>query len=215
MIAIVPIRAGSKEIKNKNTISFNGKPLVWWILNALSNTSVSKIIVALDDPYFEIVESFNFSKVISYKRNPLNSRDDSSTEDVLLEVIEKFNIDDDVILAQATSPLTLAEEIEKGIKIYNSGKYDSVLSVVKLDRFIWDRDGTPINYDFTNRPRRQDFKGTFFENGAFYINKSKRIIENRNRLSGKIGFCEMNFKSFFEIDTNDDLKLLSILGNQT
>ena len=97
MIAIVPIRSGSKAIKNKNIKLFDGKPLVWWILNSLEKTSVKKIIVALDLPYFTIVNEFDFKKIKIYIRNKKNSRDESSTEDVLIEVIKKFKLDDDIL----------------------------------------------------------------------------------------------------------------------
>ena len=42
-----------------------------------------------------------------------------------------------------------------------------------------------LNYDINKRKRRQDFKGTLIENGAFYINSIKNIKQNKNRISGK------------------------------
>ena len=211
MIAIVPIRSGSKEIENKNVKIFHGKPLVWWILNSLQNSSVKKIIVAVDKSYKQIVESFDFDKVTAYVRNPKNSLDSSQSEDVLLEVINSFQINDDILFAQATSPLTSCDDIERGIEIYNSKEFESILSVVKVERFVWDNGGQPINYDYLNRPRRQDFNDCFFENGAFYINHSKNIIRTENRISGKIGYCQMPFETFFEIDSKTDWELVSFL----
>ena len=213
MIAIVPIRSGSKEIKNKNIKTFHGKPLVWWILNSLQNSSVKKIIVALDQSYKEIIESFNFDKVKTYIRDPKNSADFSQSEDVLIEVINFFEINDDILFAQATSPLTSTYDIEKGIKIYSSKEFESILSVVKVERFVWDNKGKPLNYNYLSRPRRQDFNDCFFENGAFYINHSKNIIRTKNRISGKIGYCQMPFETFFEIDSKTDWELVSFLKN--
>ena len=211
MIAIVPIRSGSKAIKNKNIKLFDGKPLVWWILNSLERSSINKIIVALDLPYFNIVNEFHFKKVDIYIRNKKNSRDESSSEDVLIEVIKKFNLDDDILLAQATSPLTDSRDFEKGINLYNESNFESILSVVKLDRFVWNKNGTPLNYNYKKRPRRQEFEGTYFENGAFYINHSYNILKYKNRLSGKIGFSEMSFKNFFELDNQSDWDLINHL----
>ena len=48
MIAIVPIRSGSKGISNKNIKPFNEKPLIWWTLNALEKSNINKVIVASD-----------------------------------------------------------------------------------------------------------------------------------------------------------------------
>ena len=43
---------------------------------------------------------------------------------------------------------------------------------------------------YHKRPRRQNFSGMLMENGAFYINTIKNILEKGNRLSGNIGIYE-------------------------
>ena len=74
----------------------------------------------------------------------------------------------------------------------------------KSKRFYWDENGKALNYDICNRPRRQDFKGSLVENGAFYINSVENIIKTNNRLSGKIGLYEMPEYTFIEIDEPED-----------
>lgn len=209
MIAIVPIRSNSKGIPNKNIKLLAGKPLVWWVLNSLQNSIVDEIVVSLDSEYKEKVENFNFSKVKTYLRSSVNSQDTSSTEDVLIETIKSLNIKDDVILTQATSPLTTSKDFNNGINLYQN--YDSVLSVVKQKRFIWSSKGNPLNYDYKLRPRRQDWEGFFVENGAFYINSSENILREKNRLSGKIGLYEMDEKTYYEIDNLNDWKIIENL----
>lgn len=211
MIAIVPIRSGSKGIKNKNIKKLNGKPLIWWILDSLVKSKIDKIIVASDEPYIQKIDSFQFNKVETYLRDRINSEDESSSEDVLIEVINKFKIKDDILFAQATSPLTSYHDINKGIELYQSKKYDSILSVVRLKRFIWNEDGSPINYNYKKRPRRQNFNGIIVENGAIYINSSDNIIRAKNRLYGKIGFLEMTENNFHEIDTENDWRIVNTL----
>ena len=209
MVAIVPIRSGSKGIPNKNIKLLVGKPLIWWVLNALENSNVDKIIVALDKEYIDIVKSFSFSKVKIYLRDPKNSRDISSTEDVLIEVINNLNIKDDILLAQATSPLTTSNDFNGGIELYK--KYNSILSVVNQKRFIWNNQGMPVNYNYKNRPRRQDWEGYLVENGAFYISNSTNILESKNRISGNIGLYKMDEKTYYEIDSEDDWKIIKNL----
>lgn len=202
MISIVPIRSGSKGIPHKNIKLLNGKPLVWWVLNSLEKSVVDTIIVPTDEDYVDIIKGFNFSKVKTFVRDPKNSRDTSPTEDVLIEVIKSLNINDDVLLSQSTSPLTKYYDYNEAIKKYEN--YDSLLSVVKQYRFIWDKNGKPLNYDYTKRPRRQDFDGQYVENGAIYINHSNNILKYKNRLSGKIGLYEMSENTYYEIDEKDD-----------
>ena len=209
MIAIVPIRSGSKGIPNKNIKLLAGKPLIWWVLNALENSNVDKIIVALDKEYIDLIRSFSFSKVKMYLRDPKNSRDTSSTEDVLIEVINNLKIEDDILLAQATSPLTTSNDFNGGIELYK--KYDSILSVVNQKRFIWDNKGISVNYNYRNRPRRQDWDGYLVENGAFYISNYAHILESENRISGNIGLYKMDEKTYYEIDSEDDWKIIENL----
>ena len=52
--------------------------------------------------------------VVTYLRDSKNSKDASSTEDVLIEIINNLKIDDDIMLVQATSPLT-SDDINNGI----------------------------------------------------------------------------------------------------
>jgi N-acylneuraminate cytidylyltransferase len=81
----------------------------------------------------------------------------------------------------------------------------------KTDRFFWYEDGTSMNYDYRNRPRRQNFTGMLMENGAFYINTIKNILESSNRLSGHIGVYEMPEYTATEIDEPDDWMILENL----
>lgn len=209
MIAIVPIRSGSKGINDKNIKQICGKPLVWWILNSLQKSKITNIIVATDENYVSIVESFNFEKVTVYSRKKENSTDTSTTESLLIEVIKKFKINGKIMLLQATSPLTKFEDINTAIK--KSKNYDSLLSVVKQKRFIWDKFGKSLNYDFEKRPRRQDWDGYFVENGAIYVSNSLDILKNNNRLNGKIGYLVMNDATYFEIDNHDDWMVVESL----
>ena len=168
-----------------------------------------ELYLQLTYQYVDIINSFNFNKVETYIRLPENSQDTSSTEDILKEVIIKLNLKEDLLLAQATSPLTTTEDINKGMQLYL--QYDSILSVVEQKRFIWSKDGYPVNYDYNKRPRRQDFEGYFVENGAFYINTAENILKYKSRLSGKIGLYKMSELTYLELDSKYDFKAIEKL----
>ena len=210
-IAFIPARCGSKAIRFKNIKDFCGKPLIYWNLLALQNSAlVDEIFVGTDcGEISEVVESFGFSKVYIYERDRENAQDESSTEAVMLEFLAKkhFKGDDLFLLVQATSPTTQSSDFDAGIKELHRSKKDSLLSVVREKRFFWDNEGNSLNYDYKNRPRRQDFDGYLLENGAFYINRVSNILENKNRLSGKIAFYEMRDYSSIEIDEKHDWKI--------
>lgn len=208
IIAFVPVRGGSKSIPLKNIKDLCGKPLVYWSLRGLQDSSVDKIIVSTDSDQIEkVVKKFGFSKVEVYRRLAVNASDIASTESAMLEYLEsdkKLAKETIFILVQATSPLTTTKDFENALKEYTEKKFDSMLTCVRNKRFFWNTDGTSKNYDYLKRPRRQDFPGELMENGAFYINRVGNILGLKNRLSGKIGIYEMPEYTSVEIDEEDD-----------
>jgi len=209
--AFVPVRCGSKSIELKNIKRFCGKPLVYWCLEAIENSEkIDRCYVATDCEEIEKkVESFEFSKVEIYKRDPENARDTSSTEDVMLEFLEKKDLSDEdlFVLVQATNPYLKSEHLTDALEKYEKEGFDSMLSVVNFKRFIWEEDGEPINYDYKERKRRQDMEEEYLENGAFYVNKVENIVREKNRLSGNIGLYEMPEYSWVEMDEPIDWKI--------
>lgn len=214
-IAFIPVRGGSKSIPLKNIKPFCGKPLVCWNIEALEGCDlIDEIIVATDsDKIEETVLAQSYKKTKIYRRSAENACDTASTESVMLEYINYAHLpqEDIFMLVQATSPLTETQHFTEALDIYQKGIYDSMLTCVRNYRFFWNEDGTSKNYDYMNRPRRQNFKGELMENGAFYINTVSNILKSGNRLSGKIGIYEMPEYTATEIDEPDDWIILENL----
>tara|TARA_B100000927_G_C16429652_1_gene454992 strand:- start:222 stop:1364 length:1143 start_codon:yes stop_codon:yes gene_type:complete len=205
ILAFIPARGGSKSIPLKNIKMFCGKPLIYWNLLSLQKSNVDKIIVATDsDQIKNIVLSFSFSKVEVYNRNEENATDKASSESVMLEYIKSVNMADSDIfmLVQATSPFTQTNHFDEALELFKS--FDSVVSCSITKRFFWNDNGVALNYDINKRKRRQDFKGTLIENGAFYISSIKSIKQNKNRISGKIGLYRMPEYTSIELDEEID-----------
>ncbi len=210
-VAFIPARCGSKSIRLKNIKDFCEKPLIYWNLYALANTpEVDEIYVATDCDIIEnTINNFGFAKTSVYRREAQNASDTASTEDVMIEFITKksFSVDTIFILVQVTSPFTQAKDFSNAIKQYVQSDNESLLSVVRFKRFFWSENGKPVNYDYLNRPRRQDFQGILMENGAFYVNTIQNILHDKNRLSDKIGYYEMPEYTGIELDEEDDWML--------
>lgn len=208
VIAFIPVRGGSKSIPLKNIKPLCGKPLVCWSIEALELCDrVDEVVVATDsDAIWETVVKQKYHKTHLYRRSADNASETASTESVMLEYINRANLseDDVFMLVQATSPLTETIHFTEALEMYGQGKFDSIITCVPNYRFFWNDDGTSINYNYMNRPRRQNFNGILMENGAFYINKVKHILSNGNRLGGKIGIYKMPEYTANEIDEPDD-----------
>ena len=212
-IAFIPVRGGSKSIPLKNIKPIVGRPLVCWTVEAACACKyIETIFVATDsdDIKESIRDNMSFfsypDKIKLFDRDPATATDTASTESAMIDFAERVEFDD-VILIQATSPLLKGDHLEQAIETFEQNHYDSLLSVVRQKRFIWEEiDGQfkSVNYDYRKRPRRQEFNGYLVENGAFYITNRKRLLETQCRLSGKIGTFEMDEETYFEIDEPSD-----------
>lgn len=214
-IAFIPVRGGSKSIPLKNIKILAGHPLVYWTATAANNAKcIDKVVIATDNNEIKTtVEKFNLPKVEIYERKAENAQDSSTTESVMLEYIDAASLhnEDYFFLIQATSPLLKSKHIDEMFTKLITDNADSALTCVRNKRFYWSENGQPLNYDYKNRPRRQDFQGTMMENGACYINSVKNILEYKNRLSGKISIYEMPEYTSVEIDEPDDFLLIEKL----
>lgn len=218
-VAFIPVRGGSKSIPLKNIKNFCGKPLVYWTAKVANDCEkISEVFVATDsEKISETVKSFNLEKVKVIGRSEETAKDTASTESAMLEFAEKFFFDN-IILIQATSPLLETADLTGGLEKYFQGGYDSLFSVVRQKRFIWQEiNGVAVaqNYNPQKRPRRQEWEGFFVENGAFCVTGRENLLESKCRMSGRIGLYEMAEETYFEIDEPSDWMIMEQLKNRS
>lgn len=222
-VAFIPVRGGSKSIPLKNIKPISGKPLVYWTVKAACGCKyIDKVFIATDsDKIIETVEGFKegsetelFKKAEVIGRSAESASDTASTEFAMLEFADKVEFDN-IVLVQATSPLLVSSDLDRGFEAFGEENVDSVLSVVRQKRFHWGNDENgfahPTNYDVFHRPRRQEFDGYLVENGAFYISSKEDLLKSKNRVSGNIKAVEMNEDTFFEIDEPSDWVIIEAL----
>jgi len=206
-IGFIPLRKGSKGIPNKNKRKMVGRPLFTWVLGEAVFSKLDEVYVYTDDQ--EIIDFINneycwTKKVKAFLRSDESASNTASTEMAMLEFCEKINYDFDAFcLLQATSPFTTRTDINRCLEKLETN-FDSALTVVNTHRFLWNENGTPINYDPLNRPRRQDFEGLLVENGAVYSVTKAALQKNKNRLGDKIAIVKMPEDSLLEIDSESD-----------
>lgn len=207
-VAFIPARGGSKSIPYKNIKEFCGKPLVYWSIKAASDCQIiDAVYISTDDSLIKkTVEEMKLPKVNVIERGPETATDKASTELAMLEFAKKYYFQN-IVLIQATSPLITSEDLTGGIYKLIDVKADSLLTVARQKRFLWEENQSsayPLNYNPVNRPLRQQWEGFFVENGAFYITTRDGLLESECRISGEITLFEMEEDSYFEIDEESD-----------
>ncbi len=219
-IAFIPARGGSKGIPGKNIKIFLGKPLIVHSIEfAKSAKSITEVFVSTDDEKIAEISSKAGAKIIF---RPADISGDLATSESAIEhgirEIEKDGRELNIIaFLQCTSPYRPDNSLEKAVSKFIHGDFDSLLTISPTHRFFWKIDGKKAipEYDFINRPRRQDLKAEdirYIENGSFYLFTRKHFMETGNRLGGKMGYYIMDEEYSLEIDTELDFQLLEKLA---
>ena len=216
VIALIPARGGSKSIPQKNIRMLNGKPLLHWTLGAACAAElIDAVYVATDDQRIaDCVAAFGHPKARAIARSPETATDTASSESVLLEFARQQEAEH-IVMIQATSPLLQSTDLDGGLRHYFSQQADSLLSVVRQKRFLWETDARgqaqPLNYVPARRPRRQEFAGFLVENGAFYVTKRSALLASNCRLSGRMVCYEMAEETYVELDEPVDWEIIASL----
>ena len=211
IVALIPLRGGSKSILKKNIKLICGRPLCAWVLDAAVNSElIDSVYVSTDSKEIaDVVRNLNMGIKIIERPSNL-ATDKATTESVMLHAMKIIPFDS-IVTIQATSPLLESAHIDNALVDFETLKYDSMLSAVRVKRFFWTKDGSPINYNPISRPMRQDFEGTFMENGAFYITKRSILKNLECRVGGVVGIFEMDEKTAVEIDEPNDWTIVENL----
>jgi N-acylneuraminate cytidylyltransferase len=218
IVCLIPARGGSKGVPKKNIIDFGGKPLV---AHSIEHATGSKYIdfVYLSSDSEDILEVGKQYGAIPLVRSPELSDDYATLEALVKHFLLITDNIDIIVMLQPTSPLRTSKDIDNAIDAFFEQDVDSLFSAVELeDFFIWERTNNgslrSVNYDFENRQRRQDISGQFVENGSIYVFKPSVVLENDNRLGGKIGVSIMDSWKLHEVDSYDDLEMCRFVYNQ-
>jgi N-acylneuraminate cytidylyltransferase len=178
--------------------------------HALASRWVSRTFVSTDSDTIMAVALQARADVV--RRPAVISNDFSPSEAALKHVLENAKSSPDiVVMLQCTSPFRAPDDIDNAIRMVAEDGYDSVLSVVAQNQFVWNDHGKgawSVNYDPVQgqRPMRQSVK-SYVENGSIYVFKPWVLEHFGSRLGGKIGVYEMNRWQSVEVDTEDDLEL--------
>jgi CMP-N-acetylneuraminic acid synthetase len=111
IVALVPLRGGSKRIPRKNIKPMLGRPLAWWACAAAANCPrISEVYVSTEDGQIRAaVESFGLGvRVID--RPPALAGDTVTTEDVMIHFASLF-VFDIVSTVHATAPMVTIEDL--------------------------------------------------------------------------------------------------------
>lgn len=146
--AIIPVREGSRRLKNKNVAPFAGTNLLINKINQLKQVSeIDEIVVSSDS---EKMLSMAKQQRVSIHKRAVEFCDEKSKTfgEVVAHICGNVG-GDDILWATCTAPLVFPRHYKKAIMEYKNALengYDSLVSMEVFRRYIWDENG-PVNYE--------------------------------------------------------------------
>lgn len=212
VIAIIPARAGSKSVPNKNIKLLGGKPLIAWPIDiAKKSKYIDRIIVSTDgDEIGKIAKNYN---VEIYPRPKELSGDTSLLIDTLRHLIEELKSEGEsaqyMVILEPTCPFRSVKDVDDVIeKLLN---HDSVATFKNAElnpHRAWKIEGHTVSpfIDSANPwLPRQHLPKAYQLNGAVYgIDIHKLPKNNSSLLFGNIDAVIMPPERSVDLDYEID-----------
>ena len=224
IISVIPARAGSKGIKNKNMALLNKRPLITYTFEALNKSKMRENYILSDSKKIRaLAKKYNIKS--NYIRPASVSKSTTSLSETLFNFYlwtkKKSIYFDYLLILQPTSPLRQFKDINNAVSIIRKTKSKSLFSIseslehpyeaIKIKGKKWSH----ILKNSKKFYRRQDFNiNSYFINGAIYVIhkdlvKRKKIFDTKNHK-----FLVMPKERSLEINDLNELKIVeSIIKN--
>ena len=214
-LVIIPARGGSKGIPKKNIKQLDGKPLIFYTIDAAKYIFPEDLIIVSTDDHTikKMVEGYGLK--IPFLRPSALAEDNTPTYDVLIHTVMKIEesgyFPDTIILLQATSPFRNGQHIQQALDIFTSDfSIDMVVSVKNTNSNPYynlkeeDDNGWLKTSKSGNFIRRQDCPPVFELNGAIYIIKTSVLKRKKLNQITRVKKYVMNDMNSIDIDDQLD-----------
>jgi len=227
VIAIIPARAGSKGVLNKNIKILGGKPLIAHTIEVAKKSNlIDKIVVSTDSSNIAEI-SIKHGAEVPFLRPKELSSDIALTYDVVKHCINFYEsknvIFDIILLLQPTVPFRKVEHINKSIEILKKNKsFNSVVSVVDVDgnhplRMKTIENGFLKNYveqHEENMIPRALLPKVYIRSGSIYCIRTKNFKNEGSLVSKKCAPLELKPQETINIDNYLDFDFCEYLINK-
>ena len=203
ILAVIPARAGSKGIPNKNIRIVGGHPLIYYsIKNALNSKFITDVIITTDSDQVRIIGEQMGARVKI--RNPKLCGDAVTLDSVIADAVTDEEWDY-IVTMQPTSPTLRVETLDCAIKYAIDKNLDTVISAINAPHLSWgEKDGKKVP-NYTERLNRQYLPPCYMETGAFVISKAS-VVTPDTRIGAKVDVYEIPEDESQDVDNFEDLR---------
>ena len=212
ILAVIPARAGSKGIPNKNIRIIGGKPLICYALqNAISSTMITDTVVTTDSEAVRIIARQMGAEV--RWRDERLCRDEVTLDAVIDDAVDRSVDWDYVVTMQPTSPTLSVDTLDRAIRYAIDNDLDTLISAINAPHLSWGvKDGKKVP-NYTERLNRQYLPPNYLETGAFVISRAS-VVTPKTRIGEKVDVFEVSEEESIDVDTFSDLQLVAASLNR-
>lgn len=218
-VALLPMKANSERVPNKNFKNFAGKPLFRWILDSLLNCSEIDLVCINTDARDILIGNglIETDRVIIRDRKTQLCGDHVSMNLIIKDDIEAIEAER-YLMTHTTSPLVASNTIKRALNVYdnsiNDGKFDSLFGVTKFQTRFYKSDSSPVNHDPKNLIRTQDLEPWYEENSSLYLFSKQSFSSTDARIGANPFLFEIPKLESIDIDDIEDWYLAEALASR-
>lgn len=222
IIALIPAKKNSQDLKNKNLKKLNNLSLFELaILGAKKSKFINKIYLSSDSD--KILSKGKKHQIELISRKKSLSTNSASANSVIFDFIKNYLKNDRenfiIVYLQPTSPFRNTNHIDGAINYFIKKKFRLLLSVTENKNFfksLYKKNNTLFPYfnDKLITKNRQNLKKIYCPNGAIYIFYSDDFMKNKKLSFVKSGYFIMNKIDSIDIDDKEDYQLANYLSKR-
>ena len=210
-VAVIPARAGSTRLKDKNIYPINGKPLIRWSVEAvLESGQFDKVIVSTDgDHIFEAVSDLPVER---HQRPQEHATVKATALNAMLDLMGSIEPSDLFAYFLPTCPFVSSEDIKSGVELLQYDDVDFAVSMTEIPETIQlacnMKNGwvMPIFDNLECGMTNSKFIKKYHKpSGAFYMGKWNKILENKNFFKGNVKGVIIPPERSVDINNIDDI----------
>lgn len=224
-ICVIPARRGSKRLPLKNLALVKGKPLIAYsIIEALASKLFDHVYVATEDPEIAKVAK-SYGAMVPFLVSPSLTGDSSPSWEPCLYLADQLAKEgrkfESLLCLQPNSPLRKSSDIIEGMKAFEEGGYDYLVSVTPVDPhyFHWavveggDKKWT-MYFGKQFLKDGNELPLVFRPNGAIKIAKIEKLRADKSFFGTNLGVSHMPEERSLYVIAATDLKIAEALMGQ-
>lgn len=211
LTAIIPVRAGSQRVKNKNIKPFANTTLLDIKIETLKKVQgIDDIIVSSDSQeMLKIAKEHDVNVHVRDEYFASNEVNNSDFMQNLSTIVDEGHI----MYSPCTSPLLSSETITEIVSKYKNNNLRNIVTVTTQKHHMW-LNGKPLNYDPSNAPNSQDLPDIYSINYGCCILSKDDLYKHKNVVVEPTFHITNEIESI-DIDTEFDFIIAEFIYRMT